>query len=36
MAIATLVVLLAVLALAFIFPAGRAASIDPMEAIRDE
>ncbi|MGC2298002.1 MAG: ADOP family duplicated permease [Acidobacteriaceae bacterium] len=36
MAIATLAVLLAVLALAFIFPAGRAASIDPMEAIRDE
>jgi hypothetical protein len=36
MAIATLAVLLAVLALAFVFPAGRAASIDPMEAIRDE
>jgi ABC-type antimicrobial peptide transport system permease subunit len=32
----TLAVLLAVLALAFIVPAGRAASIDPMEAIRDE
>jgi ABC-type lipoprotein release transport system permease subunit len=29
-------VLLAVLVLAFVFPAGRAASIDPMEAIRDE
>jgi putative ABC transport system permease protein len=36
MAIATLAVLLAVLSLAFVFPAGRAASIDPMEAIRDE
>ncbi|MGD0369311.1 MAG: ABC transporter permease, partial [Acidobacteriaceae bacterium] len=36
MAIATLAVLLVVLSLAFIFPAGRAASIDPMEAIRDE
>jgi putative ABC transport system permease protein len=36
MAIATLAVLLAVLVLAFVFPAGRAASIDPMEAIRDE
>ncbi|HEY6446018.1 MAG TPA: ADOP family duplicated permease [Acidobacteriaceae bacterium] len=34
--LATLVLLLAVLALAFVFPAGRAASIDPMEAIRDE
>jgi ABC-type antimicrobial peptide transport system permease subunit len=36
MALATLAVLLAVLVLAFVFPAGRAASIDPMEAIRDE
>ncbi len=36
MAIATLVVLLAVLVLAFVFPAGRAATVDPMEAIRDE
>ncbi|MFZ0691634.1 MAG: ADOP family duplicated permease [Acidobacteriaceae bacterium] len=36
MAVATLAVLLAVLVLAFVFPAGRAASIDPMEAIRDE
>ena len=36
MALATLIVLLAVLVLAFVFPAGRAASIDPMEAIRDE
>jgi ABC-type antimicrobial peptide transport system permease subunit len=36
MAIATLAVLLAVLALAFVFPAGRAATVDPMEAIRDE
>lgn len=36
MAIGTLAVLLAVLSVAFIFPAGRAASIDPMEAIRDE
>jgi predicted permease len=35
-ALATLVLLLAVLALAFVFPAGRAASVDPMEAIRDE
>jgi ABC-type antimicrobial peptide transport system permease subunit len=35
-ALATLAVLMAVLALAFVFPAGRAASIDPMEAIRDE
>ncbi len=35
-AAATLAVLLAVLALAFVVPAGRAASIDPMEAIRDE
>jgi predicted permease len=35
-ALATLVVLLAVLAMAFVFPAGRAASVDPMEAIRDE
>jgi predicted permease len=32
----TLLVLLAVLVLAFVFPAGRAASVDPMEAIRDE
>jgi predicted permease len=36
MAGATLAVLLAVLTFAFIFPAGRAASVDPMEAIRDE
>jgi predicted permease len=35
-AVATLGVLLAVLTLAFVFPAGRAASVDPMEAIRDE
>ncbi len=35
-ALATLAVLLAVLTVAFIFPAGRAASVDPMEAIRDE
>ncbi|MGC2620512.1 MAG: ADOP family duplicated permease [Acidobacteriaceae bacterium] len=35
-ALATLVLLLAVLAMAFVFPAGRAASVDPMEAIRDE
>ncbi|HEX4065609.1 MAG TPA: ADOP family duplicated permease [Acidobacteriaceae bacterium] len=35
-AAATLALLLAVLALAFIVPAGRAASIDPMKAIRDE
>jgi len=35
-ALVTVVVLLAVLTLAFVFPAGRAASIDPMEAIRDE
>jgi predicted permease len=34
--LATLVVLLAVLALAFVFPAGRAASVHPMEAIRQE
>jgi predicted permease len=32
----TLLLLLIVLALAFVFPAGRAASVDPMEAIRDE
>jgi predicted permease len=36
MALATLAVLLAVLTVAFVFPAGRAASVDPMEAIRDE
>jgi predicted permease len=36
MAALTLAVLLAVLLFAFVFPAGRAASIDPMEAIRDE
>jgi predicted permease len=36
MALATLAVLLGVLTLAFVFPAGRAASVDPMEAIRDE
>jgi len=36
LALVTLLVLLAVLTLAFIFPAGRAASVDPMEAIRDE
>lgn len=35
-ALATLALLLAVLMLAFVFPAGRAASVDPMEAIRDE
>ena len=35
-AVATLAVLLVVLTLAFIFPAGRAATVDPMEAIRDE
>jgi predicted permease len=34
--VVTLLLLLVVLALAFVFPAGRAASIDPMEAIRDE
>jgi predicted permease len=34
--ILTLLLLLIVLALAFVFPAGRAASVDPMEAIRDE
>jgi putative ABC transport system permease protein len=32
----TLLLLLIVLVLAFVFPAGRAASVDPMEAIRDE
>ena len=32
----TLALLLAVLSLAFLVPAGRAASVDPMEAIRDE
>jgi putative ABC transport system permease protein len=32
----TLLLLLLVLILAFVFPAGRAASVDPMEAIRDE
>jgi predicted permease len=36
MALATFAVLLAVLALAFIFPARRAASVHPMEAIRQE
>jgi len=36
MALATLAVLLAVLTLAFVFPAGRSASVDPMEAIGDE
>jgi ABC-type lipoprotein release transport system permease subunit len=36
MAIATLPVLLSVLTLAFVFPAGRAASVDPMEALRDQ
>jgi ABC-type antimicrobial peptide transport system permease subunit len=35
-AVATLALLLAVLTLAFVLPARRAASIDPMEAIRDE
>jgi ABC-type antimicrobial peptide transport system permease subunit len=35
-AFTTLVVLLAVLALAFVVPAARAASVHPMEAIRDE
>jgi predicted permease len=32
----TLALLLAVLTVAFVVPAGRAASVDPMEAIRDE
>jgi predicted permease len=32
----TLLLLLVVLTLAFVVPAGRAASVDPMEAIRDE
>ena len=36
MSLTALVVLLAVLALAFVFPAGRAAAVDPMEAIREE
>jgi len=36
MALATLVVLAAVLGLAFVFPAARAASVDPMEALREE
>ncbi|HEX4037518.1 MAG TPA: ADOP family duplicated permease [Acidobacteriaceae bacterium] len=35
-AAATLALLLAVLTLAFIVPAGRAASVNPMEAIREE
>lgn len=35
-ALATLVLLLAVLTTAFVLPAGRAASIQPMEAIREE
>ncbi|HTW80132.1 MAG TPA: FtsX-like permease family protein [Terracidiphilus sp.] len=35
-AAATLALLLAVLAVAFVLPARRAASVDPMEAIRDE
>jgi ABC-type antimicrobial peptide transport system permease subunit len=35
-ALATIGILLAVLTLSFIVPAARAASIDPMEAIRDE
>jgi len=32
----TLAALLSVLTLAFVLPAGRAASVDPMEAIREE
>jgi predicted permease len=35
-AFATLALLVAVLALAFVYPAGRAASVNPMEAIREE
>jgi len=35
-AIATLALLAAVLVVAFVFPAGRAASVNPMEAIREE
>lgn len=35
-ALATLGLLLAVLTTAFVLPAGRAASIQPMEAIREE
>ncbi|MGB6828408.1 MAG: ADOP family duplicated permease [Terracidiphilus sp.] len=35
-ALAALALLLLVLALAFVFPAGRAASVNPMEAIREE
>lgn len=35
-ALTTLAVLLAVLTLAFVLPAGRAASVHPMEAIREE
>jgi MacB-like periplasmic core domain len=34
--LATLALLVAVLAIAFVFPAGRAASVNPMEAIREE
>ena len=34
--LATLVTLLGVLALAFVIPAARAASVDPAEAIREE
>jgi ABC-type antimicrobial peptide transport system permease subunit len=36
MAVTTLLVLATVLGLAFILPAGRAASVDPMEALREE
>ncbi|HTW80497.1 MAG TPA: ADOP family duplicated permease [Terracidiphilus sp.] len=35
-ALATLALLAAVLTVAFVFPAGRAASVNPMEAIREE
>jgi predicted permease len=35
-ALATLALLLAVLVVAFVFPAGRAASVNPMDAIREE